>query len=201
MKRKFNQIYILGIFMAIIGLILIVLFNHNMNYWIVITQLSTFLIIFGFGFILISIWEKFFVVFIRKLEKGSIKIQFFKILIILITFVFSFSFVTLGESLNYKLRNYFLSKNIIETNGIIENVIQLRIIKIKQKDFYLIKSIKDKRVQIFKLPVDYVKKDNYNLNNNLIKYDLKTLNIKSLKNLKIKIIYSNKFNSFVKIVD
>jgi hypothetical protein len=187
--------------MAIIGLILIVLFNHNMNYWIVITQLSTFLIIFGFGFILISIWEKFFVVFIRKLEKGSIKIQFFKILIILITFVFSFSFVTLGESLNYKLRNYFLSKNIIETNGIIENVIQLRIIKIKQKDFYLIKSIKDKRVQIFKLPVDYVKKDNYNLNNNLIKYDLKTLNIKSLKNLKIKIIYSNKFNSFVKIVD
>jgi len=187
--------------MAFIGLILIVLFNHNMNYWIVITQLSTFLIIFGFGFIFISIWKKFFVVFIRKLEKGSIKIQILKILIILITFVSSISFVNLGESLNYKLRNYFLSNNVIETKGNIENVLQLRIVKLANKDFYLINSYEGKRLLTFGIPINYVEKDNYKLLDNMVHYDKKNLIVNRFKNLEVKIIYSKKYNSFAKIIN
>lgn len=117
------------------------------------------------------------------------------------TLTFSIGFNYLGDSLNYKLRNYYLSKNFIETNGIITNVIQLRINKLGQEKFYLIKSIKDKRVLTFNLPAEYVKKDKYNINKKLINFYSKTLNVKSIKNLKVKIIYSNKFNSFVKIID
>ncbi len=187
--------------MAFIGLILIVLFNHNMNYWIVITQLSRFLIIFGFGFIFISVWEKFFDIFNRKLEKGSIKILILKILIILITFVFSFSFFNLGENLNYKLRNYFLSKNVIETNGNIENVIQLRIVKLANKDFYLINFYEGEKLLTFGVPINYAEKDNYKLLDNMVHYDKKNLIVKPFKNLEVKIIYSKKYNSFVKIIN
>ena len=200
MRKNLN--YIKGTIFILIGLVLKSLLNHNIEYWELIKYTTILFLIIGISTLLFSVWDKLDKKPKKPFKKAPIKwlmysLKYGAVLIIVLIVVISLE--KTGESLNYKLREYYLAQETITTNGIIEEYIRFYMPKVEDEDFYLVSFIIDNKKVKKGLLVEYSKKDGIN-NVGKIKLENNTLSVSRIKKSPIIIIYSKKFPSFLKII-
>jgi len=189
--------------MITIGLILKTLFNHNIDYWELIKYATILFLIFGISALLFSVYDKLDKKPKKPFKKVPIKwlIHYLKngatLIVVLIAVI---GLEKTGESLNYKLREYYLLQETVTTDGILEEYIRFYMPKVEDEDFYLV-SFKIENEKVKKgLLVDYSEKDGKN-NVGTVTFENNGLSVGRTKGSPIKLIYSKKFPSFFKITN
>ena len=197
-----NLKYIIGITFIVLGLILKSLLNHNIKYWELVKYSTILLSIFGISVLLLSVWDKIEKKpkkTLQKLPKAWLVYYLTNGTVLILALVAIIGIEKIGESLNYKLREYYLSQEIVKTTGILEDYIKFYLPKVEDEDFYLISfNIEN---QIFKkgLLVKYSEKDG-SYYNGKIKLENNILTVEKMIGSKVEIEYSKKFPSFLKII-
>ena len=201
MKKNLN--ITIGIILLVIGLILKSLFNHNLEYWELIKYCSIFLFVFGLSSLLFSLWEKWN----RKPIKTFKQIPT-NWIIFYSKNIFSLGLMLLmvigleksGKYLNYNLRNYFLNSDSKIAKGIIIDFVRIDLPKAGEEDFYLIQFNYGQKLIKKGLIVEYTVWDNDNESKNF-KITDNGIVVNKIKGGKIDIMYSEKFPSFIKILE
>lgn len=201
MRKNLN--YIIGIAFILIGLILKSLLNHNIEYWELTKYATILFLIFGISGLLFSVWDKLDKKPKKPFKKVPIKwlIHYLKngatLIVVLIAVI---GLEKTGESLNYKLREYYLSQETITTNGILEEYVRFYMPKVEDEDFYLV-SFKIENEKVEKgLLVEYSEQDGKNNIGN-ITIENNTLSVGRMKGSQLNLVYSKKFPSFFKIIN
>ena len=194
--------YVIGISLIVAALILKSLLNHNIKYWELVKYSTILLSILGILVLLFSVWnnirEKPKKAF-QKLPKEWLVYYLTNGTVLILALVAIIGIEKLGESLNFKLREYYLSQDTAKTTGILEDYIRFYLPKAEDEDFYLISfNIEN---QIFKkgLLVKYREKDGSYYNGKIMLENNK-LRVENMIGSKIEIEYSKKFPSFLKII-
>ncbi|TAJ15490.1 hypothetical protein DMA11_00950 [Marinilabiliaceae bacterium JC017] len=118
--------------------------------------------------------------------------------VVLLTAIMSLEFV--GTTLNYKLRNYYLSHNTASTTGYIEGIKRISVMKKVSEEFYLIDFQTKTKNESGGLIKEYSERDNNYFNQFTTATPInKTLTIEKLKGKEVEIIYSRTFPSFFRI--
>jgi len=192
---------IIGFLLIIFGLILKITLTHNIDFWGFSKNISIISFIIGLviltPFHLIDSSAKD-----SKKTKGS-KLIFSKALnltVIAILFVCGLGLEKVGNYLNYKVRDYYLSQETGFTTGIISGIKRVDIVKVGHADFYEISFKANGEKYSNGLLVDYAEKDSEyfdrfkepQIRNN-------TMTIVKLKGNEVRIVYSKKFPSFFRI--
>jgi len=188
--------------MITIGLILKTLFNHNIDYWVLIKYLSLFLFLFGVSAFFFLLFDKFS----NKPKKPFLKVPqkwilwiFGNGLLYVIILGMVLGLEKSGEYFNYKLRDFYLSNNTIETTGVIIGMKRLEIERTGREDFYLIKFKNNEKTIQKGLMIKYSEKDD-NYENKMFELKQNTLTLNRMKGSQLRIVYSEKFPSFLKII-
>ena len=201
MKKNLN--ISVGIILLVIGLILKSLFNHNLEYWELIKYCSLFLFVIGFSSLLFPVWEKWNRKPIKNFQqKPTNWILYYS------KNIFSLGLMLLmvigleksGKYLNYNLRNYFINSDSKMTTGIIIDFVRIDLPKAGEEDFYLIQFNNGKKLISKGLLIEYSEWDNNNLSNNF-KITDNGIVVNKIKGGKVNIMYSEKFPSFIKIIE
>ncbi|MCL8009438.1 hypothetical protein M8845_18580 [Gelidibacter japonicus] len=201
MRKKLN--IIIGITLIVLGLILKSLFNHNLEYWELIKNCSLILFALGLSVSLIPFWEKW-----NKKPKKNFKQKPTVWILFYGKNIFSLAFLLFviiglektGKNLNYNLRNYFLNSDSKITKGTIIDFVRIDITKAGSEDFYLIRFNNGQEFINKGLLIDYSDWDKSNLNKNF-KITDNGIVVNKTKGGKIDIMYSEKFPSFIKIIE
>jgi hypothetical protein len=200
---KKNLIYIVGIILIIIGLILKIILNHNIEFWRFAKGTSIFL--FAVGITVCLPFE-----FIKGFQKQEFKSSPLKwvtrnvkqIIILILLFISILGFEKIGENLNYKLREFYLSNNTITTVGSIKGIKQIDFVRLGRQDFYTVNFIVGKELKTYGLITKYAKKDNQHFDNYINpKITNGAMTIKKLKGAEVEVLYSKRFPSFFKIIE
>lgn len=106
----------------------------------------------------------------------------------------------LGSHINYKLRDYLLSKKTESTIGFVKGIKRIDTVKMGYEDFYVIDVIINGKIQSTGLPIKYADKDNDHFDKiNNPKLDRNNLTIVKLKENQVEILYSKIYPSFFRI--
>ncbi|MDN3725513.1 hypothetical protein QRD02_14075 [Aequorivita sp. SDUM287046] len=194
---------VIGIFSIVIGLTLKSLFNHNLKYWELIKYSSLFLFVIGLSILLFPLWEEW-----KYKPKKKFKEQPTKWLVYYSKSVFALGFTLFtiigleksGKYLNYTLRNYYLSSNSKITNGTIINYVRINLVKAGQEDFYLIQFNDGEKLIERGLLIDYSDWDN-DKGSEDFKMTQNGIVVNKVKGGKVNIQFSERFPSFLKIVE
>ncbi|PZD79272.1 hypothetical protein [Mesonia sp. K7] len=193
----------IGVILLVIGLILKSLFNHNLEYWELIKYCSLFLFLLGLSTLLFPLWEKWNRKPIKNFKQKPIN----RILYYLKN-IFSLGLILLmmigleksGKYLNYNLRNYFINSDSKITTGIIIDFVRIDLSKAGKEDFYLIQFNNGQKLINKGLLIEYSDWDNNNQSKNF-KITGNGIVVNKIKGRKINIVYSEKFPSFIKIIE
>ncbi|WP_298767706.1 hypothetical protein [uncultured Polaribacter sp.] len=193
---------IIGIIIVLVGLVLKTIFNHNVEYWFTIKNISLILFFIGLGIIQYPLWEKIdngIKSEYKKNKKKWIINRGFKITLILFYVLLIVVLEQTGKQLNFELRKHYLSEKTIKTIGKIIDYKKLHIYRSGEEEFYVIE-FKHNGQKITKgLINEYDLKENKNSEI----YSLKNGELKLNKVIgsRIKIEYSEKYPSFLKIIE
>ena len=102
---------IIGIIIVLIGLALKTIFNHNIEYWFTIKNISLILFFIGLGIIQYPLWEKIDNGIKSKYKKNKRKRiinRGFKIALILFYVLLIVVLEKTGKKLNFELRKHYL---------------------------------------------------------------------------------------------
>lgn len=200
MKLRKNLYYIVGAFLITSAIVLKSTLNHNFEVWLTVKNTTLILLVLGVTSIFVNIWgmvdskNKSF----RKLPFKEIIIKFINGLLIILMFLLVLGLENFSEFLNYKIRDYYLSKNTIETQGTINEYFRYYLPHMEDEDFYLVSfKVNDKTVDKGVL-VDYCELDGQR-NFEKIIFNENTLSVQSGIGSNVKIVYSKSFPSFFKI--
>ena len=105
-----------------------------------------------------------------------------------------------GKYLNYNLRNYFLNSDSKIAKGIIIDFVRIDLPKAGEEDFYLIQFNYGQKLIKKGLIIEYTVWDNDNESKNF-KITDNGIVVNKIKGGKIDIMYSEKFPSFIKILE
>jgi len=194
-------IFIIGFLLLMAGLILKISLCHNMKYWGNITAISRIAILFGLGLICmipisyLSEKKKFSDSKIGWLIFNSKKVVF---LILFLGVVFGLDWI--GQKINYKIRDYYLSKNTETTTGTIRGIKSLDLVKVGYEKFCIVDFVIDNKLVEQGLMLKYAKKDNdYFKRFKTPKISGQNLAVDRLKGNRVEILYSKKYPSFFRI--
>lgn len=185
--------------MIIVGLVVKLFLNHNLTYWAIAKSIS--ILLFAIGLIILTPLN------IDPINKNKVnaKINFIlkyskKIIWYIIFILLIIGLEELGQSLNYSLRDCYLSNNTGETIGYFNGIKRINIVKVGYEDFYLVDFNVNGKIYSNGLLVDYGEKD-VSSTDEYRKSEITKNNIAigKLKGSRVKIIYSNKFPSFFRI--
>ena len=190
---------IIGIIIVLIGLTLKTIFNHNIEYWFTIKNISLILFFIGLGIIQYPLWEKIDNGIKSKYKKKWILNRGFKITLILFYVLLIVVLEKTGKQLNFELRKHYLSEKTIKTVGKITDYKKLHIIRSGEEEFYVIEFKHNGKKVTKGIINDYdlwenKKSEIYSLVNGELKLN------KIIGN-KITIKYSEKYPSFLKIIE
>ena len=194
---------IIGLLLIVFGLILKIALTYNIDYWGLSKNISIISFVIGLvsltPFHLIDSSNKD-----SKKVKGSrlIFLKVINLVVIASLFVCGLGLEKFGNYLNYKVRDYYLSKETEITTGVISGIKRINIVKVGHADFYEISFKANGEIYSNGLLVDYADKDNVHFDK--FKKPIisnSTLTIGRLKGNQTKIAYSKRFPSFFRIVD
>lgn len=192
-----------GILLIIFGLVLKTLLTHNINYWGFSKNIS--IISFIIGLIILTPFHLLDSSHKDNKKTKSSKLILSKslnLIVIAILFVCGLGLEKFGAYLNYKVRDYYLSKETGTTTGIISGIKRIDIVKVGHADFYDINFKVNGENYSTGLLVDYADKDNEYFDK--FKKPIisnSTMTIGKLKENQTKIVYSKRFPSFFRIVE
>ncbi|NPV51650.1 MAG: hypothetical protein HPY60_10725 [Candidatus Methanofastidiosum sp.] len=125
-----------------------------------------------------------------------------QIIILILLFISILGFEKIGENLNYKLREFYLSNNTIKTVGSIKGIKRIEIVRIGRQEFYTVNFIVEKELKTYGLITKYAKKDNQHFDNYINpKFTNGTMIINRLKGAEVEVLYSKRFPSFFRIIE
>jgi len=193
---------IIGIIIVLIGLALKTIFNHNIEYWFTIKNISLILFFIGLGIIQYPLWEKIDNGIKSKSKKNKRKRiinRGYKTALILFYVLLIVVLEKTGKKLNFELRKKYLSKNTIKTVGKITDYKKLHIFRSGEEEFYVIEFKNNGKKLTKGLINDYdlwenKKTEIYSLKNGELK-------LNKVIGSKIKVEYSEKYPSFLKIIE
>jgi hypothetical protein len=193
---------IIGIIIVLIGLVLKTIFNHNIEYWFTIKNISLILFFIGLGIIQYPLWEKIDNGIKSKSKKNKRKRiinKGFKIALILFYVLLIVVLEKTGKELNFELRKHYLSKKTIKTVGKITDYKKLHIFRSGEEEFYVIEFKNNGKKITEGLINDYdlwenKKSEIYSLKNGELK-------LNKVIGSKITVEYSEKYPSFLKIIE
>jgi hypothetical protein len=192
---------LIGITLLILGLSLKITLSHNIDFWVISKNVS--IILFAIGLILLTPTRILSTSNFSLKKTSNSKMIISKVLnLIVIALIFGclLGLEKLGNYLNYNTRNFFLSQNTEMTSGTITGIERINILKVGYADFYLVDFKLNGEIYSSGLLVDYAEKDNANIN----RYSKSEISGKSMINYKlkgknVKITYSKRFPSFLRI--
>jgi hypothetical protein len=123
-----------------------------------------------------------------------------KVLFIVLFLGVVFGLDWIGQKLNYKLRDYYLSNNTEQSIGVIRNIKKVDYVKVGSERFYVIDFIIDNRTVTQGLMIKYADKDNDYFNRyKKPKLTRQNLTIDYFKGSQVEILFSKRYPSFFKI--
>ncbi len=197
-----NLTWRIAIALVVVGLFLKTVFNHNIEYRELVKHTSVFLFLFGFSAIGFLYWEKW-----KQQTQSRFKSQstrgvfyYFKTALGLCIIVFStLGLEKAGKYLNYSLRNYYLQEDTSVTIGVIVNLISIHLPNAGRENFYLIQYKVEEKMILNGLIVEYSNWDHDQ--NQFPEPSKRELKVNRIKGGNIQVEYSNKFPSFLRIVE
>ena len=184
-------------------MILKISLTHNIYYWEISKNVS--IISFIIGLIILT---PFYLIDSSYSEKKNTKASktilrsILNLIVIAILFACGLGLERLGNFLNYKTRDLFLSHNTETTTGVISGIKRIDAVKVGHADFYVISFKANGENYSNGLLVDYAEKDGEYFDKfKKSKISGSTMTIEKLKGNKAKIVYSKRFPSFFRIIE